>query len=116
MTSAREIIKQERLVELSPLCAAHSPHALLVLFIPPGRRHRQRGDRTRATLLRCTEPAIGPKRTWASAPHMSAFGVKRTYGFALQMSAYDPERTLLACSFQTSQAGVRLMYSRPGSI
>jgi hypothetical protein len=57
------------------------------------------------------ESAIGPKRTWASALHMSAFGgkadmtscgyplspsqlgVKRTWVGAPQMSAYDPKRT-----------------------
>src|SRR5262249_10906727 len=55
--------------------------------------------------------AIGPKRTYAAALHMSAFGgkadmalcgnslsqsllgVKRTCFFALQMSAFDPKRT-----------------------
>src|SRR6476620_6984171 len=57
--------------------------------------------------------AIGPKQTWALAPHMSAFGgkdemtmgrclllrsllgVKRTCRFALHMSASDPKRTCL---------------------
>src|SRR6187401_1962423 len=57
--------------------------------------------------------AFGPKQTWSSAPHMSAFrgkadmtscgksafavaiGVKRTWLFALQMSAYDPKQTSL---------------------
>ena len=56
--------------------------------------------------------AIGPKRTWTSALHMSAFGgkadmafcgislsrsllgVKRTLRFAAHMSAFDPKRTL----------------------
>jgi hypothetical protein len=56
--------------------------------------------------------AIGPKQTWASAPHMSAFGVKadmtvrgksafavairvkRTWPIAVRMSAFDPKRTL----------------------
>jgi hypothetical protein len=55
--------------------------------------------------------AFGPKRTSATALHMSAFGgkadmtfaggpllrsllgVKRTCRFALHMSAYDPKRT-----------------------
>jgi hypothetical protein len=55
--------------------------------------------------------AFGPKQTWRSAPHMSAFGskagmtlggnplsrsllgVKRTWLFALHMSAFDPKRT-----------------------
>jgi hypothetical protein len=55
--------------------------------------------------------AIGPKQTWAGAPHMSAFGgkadmtvcgnplsrsllgAKRTCPFALHMSANDPKRT-----------------------
>jgi len=56
--------------------------------------------------------AFGPKQTWASALHMSAFGgkadmalcgnsllrsllgVKRTWVGALHMSAFDPKRTL----------------------
>jgi hypothetical protein len=56
--------------------------------------------------------AIGPKRTWPSALHMSAIGgkadmavcgkslsrsllgVKRTWVCALHMSAFDPKRTL----------------------
>jgi hypothetical protein len=56
--------------------------------------------------------AIGPKQTWASALHMSAFGgkadmtvcgnslsrsllgVKRTWVLAPHMSAFDPKRTL----------------------
>src|SRR5262245_50729163 len=56
------------------------------------------------------ESAIGPKQTWASALHMSAFGgkadmsfagsplsrsllgVKRTWPTALHMSAFDPKR------------------------
>ena len=55
--------------------------------------------------------AFGPKQTWASALHMSAFGgkadmalcgnsllrsllgVKRTWVGALHMSAFDPKRT-----------------------
>jgi hypothetical protein len=55
--------------------------------------------------------AIGPKRTWPSALHMSAFGgkadmtlcgnplsrsllgAKRTWVDALHMSAFDPKRT-----------------------
>src|SRR5262245_29315197 len=55
--------------------------------------------------------AIGPKQTWRSAPHMSAFGgkadmtlgrclllrsllgVKRTSAIAAHMSAFDPKRT-----------------------
>src|SRR5262249_32839173 len=59
----------------------------------------------------CLMSAIGPKQTWTSAPHMSAFGgkadmtlcgnplsrsllgVKRTSLFAAHMSAYDPKRT-----------------------
>jgi hypothetical protein len=57
--------------------------------------------------------AFGPKQTWSSAPHMSAFGgkadmaccgnplsrlllgVKRTWAVALHMSAFDPKRTLV---------------------
>ena len=56
--------------------------------------------------------AIGPKRTFLVAPHMSAFGgkadmgycgsplsrsllgVKRTWPIAMQMSAHEPKRTL----------------------
>jgi hypothetical protein len=70
--------------------------------------------------------AIGPKQTWGSALHMSAFGgkadmtlcgnplsrsllgVKRTSPFAVQMSAFDPKRT----SIQQKDAGwvVRCYY------
>ena len=38
--------------------------------------------------------AIGTKRTYAGALHMSAFGGKADMPFALQMSAFDPKRTL----------------------
>ena len=38
--------------------------------------------------------AIGTKRTWGSALHMSAFGGKADMTFcSLHMSAFDPKRT-----------------------
>ena len=40
--------------------------------------------------------AIGTKRTWPSALHVSAFGGKADMPFALQMSAFDPKRTCTA--------------------
>jgi hypothetical protein len=66
----------------------------------------RRGDRVNGEMS-----AIGPKRTSASAPHMSAFGgkadmtfrgnllsrslfgIERTWPIAVQMSAFDPKRT-----------------------
>ena len=39
------------------------------------------------------ESAIGTKRIYRVAPHMSLSGVKRTCCFALHMSAFDPKRT-----------------------
>jgi hypothetical protein len=38
--------------------------------------------------------AIGPKQTWISAPHMSAFRGKADMTFCTHMSAFDPKRTL----------------------
>ena len=38
--------------------------------------------------------AIGTKRTWPSALHMSAIGVKADMTIALKMSAFDPRRGL----------------------
>jgi hypothetical protein len=70
--------------------------------------------------------AFGPKRTWGSALHMSAFegkadmtfcgsplsrsllGVKRTLAVALQVSAFDPKRTsagLMPHPFQSTTEG-----------
>jgi len=42
--------------------------------------------------------AIGPKRTWPSALHMSAFGDKADMAFAAHMSASDPKRTCMGPS------------------
>ena len=38
--------------------------------------------------------AIGTKRTYLVALHMSAFGGKADMTFCAAMSAYDPKRTL----------------------
>jgi hypothetical protein len=73
--------------------------------------------------------AIGPKRTSAFAPHMSAFGgkadmtvcgkslsrsllgVKRTWVDALHMSAFDPKRTAVLKTAQLfpPSCGLRLV-------
>src|SRR5262245_43491749 len=79
--------------------------------------------------------SIGPKRTWASALHMSAFGgeaditfcgnlrsrsllgVKRTSAFAPHMSAFDPKRTWRLHCKKSSQSGhaLHLRHDRPSN-
>src|SRR5262245_40927331 len=71
--------------------------------------------------------AIGPKRTWLSAPHMSAFGgkadmtvcgcllsrsllgLKRTWALALHTSAFDPKRTCGGMRWPVRQLAMLLL-------
>ena len=50
------------------------------------------------------ESAIGPKRTWASALHMSAFGAKADVAFCDALMARSGHRTCAAPPFQSARA------------
>jgi hypothetical protein len=82
------------------------------ITVPPSLLAREPIKRSNKHFAALHESAIGPKQTWPSALHMSAFGgkadmtlcgnpllrsllgVKRTWLFAARMSAYDPKRTV----------------------
>lgn len=50
------------------------------LTIADAPRTRLRGDRIATLFAAVYESAIGPKRTWVSAPHMSAIGIRADIG------------------------------------